>query len=135
MELSESVYVFEDGSSVYESSVSQEYSIQLKVKRESLLDRYQFVKDNGPILWLADKFQHKYFPSSVLFALQHTHLKNLNGDLFLFTDEPLTSPYQNLLYVQGQPDPIDRQVCYIKSYYIYYIIIMFYYLYKTIMII
>lgn len=72
------------------------------------MEKYQFIYDYAPRMWLNEDPENPWFPSTLDFFLRNVQPENLNGEVNTFTVEPITSedPYVIYDFFHGQ-EPVD----------------------------
>lgn len=106
LDLQETVFKFKDGKKFAHFDLENQLDgsglfIPIEIDRDELIKHYQFAYDYAPKMWLDEKQDDPWFPSTLEFFLENTMPENTSGLLTATTKEPLTDPYQKLQFFNG----------------------------------
>ena len=78
-------------------------SVDVQIDRQALLDKYQFVWDHAPRMWLAEKDTDGWWPLEIEEFFERVEGANHDGRLRLTTREPLQSAFHpGLKFLHGK---------------------------------
>ena len=81
--------------------------VAVEIDRDELLTKYAFAYDHAPKMWLDEKPDDPWFPSTLEYFLNYTMPANTDGRMLATTKETMTGPYEKLPFFHGTAPDAD----------------------------